>query len=103
MIQSTDKKLEKGIEILGDIKKDTSTMLDKQDMMLEKQDRALEKQDTMLDKQDLMLGSQESMLGKQDIMIQKQDNTITAIREESKITRDTISQEFRELESQIKR
>ncbi|MFW6185416.1 MAG: hypothetical protein ACOC5C_01935 [Halobacteriota archaeon] len=36
--RSTDRKLEKGIEILGDIKKDTSTMLDKQDKALEKQD-----------------------------------------------------------------
>lgn len=66
--RSTDKKLEKGIVILGEIKKDTSTMLEKQDLMLE-----------------------------------KQDNTITAVREESQITRDTISQELRKLETQIKR
>ncbi|MFP3910320.1 MAG: hypothetical protein ACLFVX_10750 [Archaeoglobaceae archaeon] len=106
--RSTDKKLEKGVLILGDIKKDTSTMLEKQDsmlekqdMMMEKQDKALEKQDTMLSNQSKMLDKQDFMLGNQAKMLDKQDTTITTIREESQITRDVISSEFRTLEKRL--
>jgi len=49
-------KQDKTIEILKDVKEDTSAMLGKQDSMLEKQDSMLEKQDSMLEKQDRTIG-----------------------------------------------
>jgi acylphosphatase len=70
-------------------------MLEKQDSMLEKQDSMLEKQDSMLEKQDSMLEKQDSMLEKQDSMLEKQDETISAIREESGKTRETVRVESR--------
>jgi acylphosphatase len=71
------------------------SMLEKQDSMLEKQDSMLEKQDSMLEKQDSMLEKQDSMLEKQDSMLEKQDETISAIREESGKTRETVRVESR--------
>ncbi len=84
-------------------------MIEKQDSMLEKQDSMLEKQDTMLSKMDLMLEKQDSMLEKQDtmlskmdLMLEKQDETIKAIREESKKTREEIGGKIDFLRSDLK-
>lgn len=76
--KATDEKLERGVEILGDIKKDTSAILDKQGLMLEKQDKTIEaiksvKEDT-------------------SAMLEKQDETISVIKEEGEKTRDALKE-----------
>lgn len=96
--QSTDEKLERGIEILndmkrklGDIKRDTSAMLEKQDETIEAI-RSV-KADTS------------AMLKKQDEMLVKQDETIEVLKEEGKknrrVVKDHLAQDIARIYEEI--
>jgi acylphosphatase len=107
--RSTNEKLERGVEILGEIKTAqdehidlTRQILKKQDTMLEKQDTMLEKQDTMLEKQDQHIDLTKQILKKQDEHIQVTKKGFNAVTGELKGFSE-LHEEIRELREEFTR